>query len=529
MKKTTKKLVLTTLTIATVVIPAAHYPTAIYRTIDNTAQLDAKRAFQAKLQSLSQTQTFVSEIPTMMSGNNGQVFEIIQQESEEANAVEDIQDVEDTTVETTNRGSAADRFFQSAYDKVGAESESDLEKDDFVPSQDLQDILDELEKGDSPILVDPTINPTTEETLEGINNVSEADLTGQSNETNVATASSIFATAMILGAAVVIVGAVHLRRRLDGERVRQLGTRIIQDKYFIGKAEKLSELDKKIAKKEASGKNVSTSLQQKRDKIALQVTENSLNSIDNISPKRLSKYGYYAKWRKYWGYISNSLDAHGYKQLCKGLYEYGNYLNGDVTSKTAQRHLKDAISCFNSITNQIESNVYFGPWAIPNDSAGIEKQVKLSTIPIFPFRYVQNQGLEITVEQKADLEDFFDEVFAQKAHNEKDVTYGTISYYREDSETPNQMKYAFDNAEASKLIKSKLITLVPENATKIVIQETNKGAMKSKAKTISTSYSTPAKIKAAKEKAEETIERFNKTYEITNTQTNSIDNGKGME
>lgn len=489
--------------------------------VEKALEIDAADIAEAidanNKQSLSQTQTFVSEIPTMMSGNEGQVFEVI---SETADAEE---------VETTNRGSAADRFFQSAYDKVGAESESDLEKDDFVPSQDLEDILDELEKGDSPTILDPTINPSTSENLDGINNVSESDLTGMSTEATTAIQHAILTASGVLALGVLIVGGVHLRRRLDGERVRKLGTRVIQDKYFIGKAEKLSELDKKIAKKEASGKNVSTSLQQKRDKIALQVTENSLNAVDEINPKRLSKYGYYAKWRKYWGYISNSLDTHGYTQLCKGLYEYGNYLNGDATSKTAQKHLKDAISYFNSVADQIESNVYFGQWAIPNDAAGIEKQVKLSTIPVFPFRYVQNQGLEITVEQKAELENFFDDVFAQKAHNEKQVTYGTISYYREDSETPNQMKYAFDNEQGAELIKSKLITLVPENATKIVIQETEKGAKKSKAKTVNTSYSTPAKINAAREKAELAIENFNKTYEITNSQTNSLDDGIGME
>lgn len=508
MDKKTKK-VLATLAITTMAV----MPTtiAIVRTVEH--QPSVANAFsQSNISSYSQEESY----------ENVSLYDDILFDNSDVKVVNEVKN-------STNRGTAADRFFGSAYDKVGAESESDLEKDEYTPSQDLEDVLDELEKGDTPAALDPTINPETNENLDGINNISEDDLTGLSTEGNTATAHGILTAAGVLAGLVLIVGGVHLRRRLDGERVRKLGTRAIQDKYFIKNAEKLSDLDKKIAKKEANGSTISTSFQQKRDKAALKVAESSLTTVDGINPKRLSRYGFYAKWRRYGGYISNSLNSHGYRQLCEGLMEYGYYLDGDVTTKSAQSHLKKAVSCFNAVAGQIENDVYFGEWSISNDSAGLNKQVKLSTIPIFPFRYVQNQGLEITIEQKADLENFFNDVFAEKAHNEKDVTYGTISYYRENSETPNQMKYAFDNEQGAKLIKSKLLTLVPQDATKIVVEETNKAAKKSSAKTTTVSYNTQPKIKAAKERAEQAIAVFNKTYELTNSQKESKNDGIEME
>lgn len=505
MDKKTKK-VLATLAITTMAV----MPTtiAIVRTVEH--QPPVANAFsQINISSYSQEKSY----------ENVSLYDDILFDNSDVKVVNEVKS-------STDRGSAADRFIGSATDKVGAPSESDLSQEGFVPPQDTNDLLDELDKGNAPTIVDPTINPPTGETADGINNVSQSNLTGQSVDVNEAIAYTISAIAGVLSLAVIIVGAIHIRRRTDGERVRTKGTRVIQDSFFIGDSKKLSKTDKKIAKKEANGKTVSDSLKEKREELALKVSEKSFKTVGSFNPKLLEKYAYYAKWRKYPGYFDVSLiKKYGYMELLTGLFNYANYLQGDRTRKSNQRYLKNAITAFNNAASEIQNDVYFGSWTISNDAPGLNGDVKLSKIPVFPFRYVQNQGLEITTDQKVELENFFDDVFAENAHNEQTVTYGTISYYREGTEIPSQMKYAFDSRTGSKLLKSKLLTLIPEDATKVIIEETNK---RSKAETTTETLKTRLSIAKAKENALETISNFNKTYEVTSNNSTSKDDGMGM-
>ena len=208
--------------------------------------------------SMVQVQTVVSEIPTYMTNNEGTQITIVNnaetQATDEAMAAEDSQDeevsFEDNRDTTSKRGSAADRFIDSATDKSGAESESDLEKDGFVPSDETQKILDEIEKGDSNPSINPIEDPNHGTNFDEIENLEPKQDSSEAGISNQAVAYAITAglAAGAVGAAAAI--ALFLKRKLNASSVRKQGTRLIQDQKNIKSAEKLTEYDAKIAKKE---------------------------------------------------------------------------------------------------------------------------------------------------------------------------------------------------------------------------------------------------------------------------------------
>ena len=120
----------------------------------NSKQMVADAFVGTAEPSMVQVQTVVSEIPTYMTNNEGTRFTVVNnaetQATNEAVAAAESQDDEasfnNNNDSTSKRGSAADRFTESALDKVGAESESDLEKDGFVPSDETQKFSTNLKK-----------------------------------------------------------------------------------------------------------------------------------------------------------------------------------------------------------------------------------------------------------------------------------------------------------------------------------------------------------------------------------------------
>lgn len=299
-----------------------------------------------------------------------------------------------------------------------------------------------------------------------------------------------------------------------------------QDQNNIKTAEKLTELDTKILKKEEKGKTVSTRLANKRETAALKVTAKSQTTQnEKFDSDRLKKYASFAKWRNYGRYRNDELTKTEYKELNNGLIAYSKYLESNSpSSKESRKLLETAIASFNKAAPGIQKDAYFGDWAFSTNSQELNGKVELSQIPVFPFRYVQNQGLGLSEVQKTDLENFFNDVFAEKANNEPVVTYGTISYYTNEEQAPVQMKYAFDNSEAAKLLKSKLITLIPQEAKKVVIDEINKGG-----KRIKEELNTDANIAKAKVLSEKEVSKFYKTYAQSEPKQKSNDIGQGME
>lgn len=499
----------------------------------NSKQMVADAFVGTAEPSMVQVQTVVSEIPTYMTNNEGTRFTVVNnaetQATNEAVAAAESQDDEasfnNNNDSTSKRGSAADRFTESALDKVGAESESDLEKDGFVPSDETQKILDELEKGDSNPSIDPTDDPNHGTNFDEIENLEPKQDSSEAGISNQATAYAITAglAAGAIGAAAAIM--LFLKRKLNASSVRKQGTRLIQDQNNIKTAEKLTELDTKILKKEEKGKTVSTRLANKRETAALKVTAKSQTTQnEKFDSDRLKKYASFAKWRNYGRYRNDELTKTEYKELNNGLIAYSKYLESNSpSSKESRKLLETAIASFNKAAPGIQKDAYFGDWAFSTNSQELNGKVELSQIPVFPFRYVQNQGLGLSEVQKTDLEDFFNDVFAEKANNEPVVTYGTISYYTNEEQAPVQMKYAFDNSEAAKLLKSKLITLIPQEAKKVVIDEINKGG-----KRIKEELNTDANIAKARVLSEKEVSKFYKTYAQSEPKQKSNDIGQGL-
>lgn len=500
----------------------------------NSKQMVADAFVGTAEPSMVQVQTVVSEIPTYMTNNEGTRFTVVNnaetQATNEAVAAAESQDDEasfnNNNDSTSKRGSAADRFTESALDKVGAESESDLEKDGFVPSDETQKILDELEKGDSNPSIDPTDDPNHGTNFDEIENLEPKQDSSEAGISNQATAYAI--TVGLAGGAIGAAAAImfFLKRKLNASSVRKQGTRLIQDQNNIKTAEKLTELDTKISKKEEKGKTVSTRLANKRETAALKVTAKSQTTQnEKFDSDRLKKYASFAKWRNYGRYRNDELTKTGYKELNNGLIAYSKYLESNSpNSKESRKLLETAIASFNKAAPGIQKDAYFGDWAFSTNSQELNGKVELSQIPVFPFRYVQNQGLGLSEVQKTDLENFFNDVFAEKANNEPVVTYGTISYYTNEEQAPVQMKYAFDNSEAAKLLKSKLITLIPQEAKKVVIDEVNKGG-----KRIKEELNTDANIAKARVLSEKEVSKFYKTYAQSEPKQKSNDIGQGME
>lgn len=540
MNKTAKSLIKTTFGLALTLASLAGIKE--FKNAQKSSKQMVEDAFVGTAEpSMVQVQTVVSEIPTYMTNNEGTRFTVVnnaetqatneavaaaESQDDEAESQDDEASFNNNNDSTSKRGSAADRFTESALDKVGAESESDLEKDGFVPSDETQKILDEIEKGDS----NPSINPIEDpnhgtnfdeiENLEPKQDSSEAGISNQA----VAYAITVGLAAGAIGAAAAIM--LFLKRKLNASSVRKQGTRLIQDQNNIKTAEKLTELDTKILKKEEKGKTVSTRLANKRETAALKVTAKSQTTQnEKFDSDRLKKYASFAKWRNYGRYRNDELTKTGYKELNNGLIAYSKYLDSNSpSSKESRKLLETAIASFNKAAPGIQKDAYFGDWAFSTNSQELNGKVELSQIPVFPFRYVQNQGLGLSEVQKTDLENFFNDVFAEKANNEPVVTYGTISYYTNEGQAPVQMKYAFDNREAAKLLKSKLITLIPQEAKKVVIDEVNKGG-----KRIKEELNTDANIAKARVLSEKEVSKFYKTYAQSEPKQKSNDIGQGME
>ena len=547
MNKTAKSLIKTTFGLALTLASLAGIKE--FKNAQKSSKQMVEDAFVGTAEpSMVQVQTVVSEIPTYMTNNEGTQFTIVNnaetQATDEAVAAAESQDDEaesqDDEAEsqddeasfnnnndsTSKRGSAADRFTESALDKVGAESESDLEKDGFVPSDETQKILDEIEKGDSNPSINPIEDPNHGTNFDEIENLEPKQDSSEAGISNQAVAYAITAglAAGAVGAAAAI--ALFLKRKLNASSVRKQGTRLIQDQKNIKSAEKLTEYDAKIAKKEEKGKTVSTRLQDKRETTALKVTAKSQTTQnEKFDSKRLKTYATLAKWRNYGRYRNDELTKTEYKELNNGLIAYSKYLESNSpSSKESRKLLETAIASFNKAAPGIQKDAYFGDWAFSTNSQELNGKVELSQIPVFPFRYVQNQGLGLSEVQKTDLENFFNDVFAEKANNEPVVTYGTISYYTNEEQAPVQMKYAFDNREAAKLLKSKLITLIPQEAKKVVIDEVNKGG-----KRIKEELNTDANIAKARVLSEKEVSKFYKTYAQSEPKQKSNDIGQGME
>lgn len=540
MNKTAKSLIKTTFGLALTLASLAGIKE--FKNAQKSSKQMVEDAFVGTAEpSMVQVQTVVSEIPSYMTNNEGTQFTIVNnaetQATDEAVAAAESQDDEAESQDdeasfnnnndsTSKRGSAADRFTESALDKVGAESESDLEKDGFVPSDETQKILDELEKGDSNPSIDPTDDPNHGTNFDEIENLEPKQDSSEAGISNQATAYAITVglAAGAIGAAAAIM--LFLKRKLNASSVRKQGTRLIQDQNNIKTAEKLTELDAKISKKEEKGKTVSTRLANKRETAALKVTAKSQTTQnEKFDSDRLKKYASFAKWRNYGRYRNDELTKTEYKELNNGLIAYSKYLESNSpSSKESRKLLETAIASFNKAAPGIQKDAYFGDWAFSTNSQELNGKVELSQIPVFPFRYVQNQGLGLSEVQKTDLENFFNDVFAEKANNEPVVTYGTISYYTNEEQAPVQMKYAFDNREAAKLLKSKLITLIPQEAKKVVIDEVNKGG-----KRIKEELNTDANIAKARVLSEKEVSKFYKTYAQSEPKQKSNDIGQGME
>ena len=514
----------------------------------NSKQMVADAFVGTAEPSMVQVQTVVSEIPTYMTNNEGTRFTVVnnaetqatneavaaaesqddeaESQDDEAESQDDEASFNNNNDSTSKRGSAADRFIDSATDKSGAESESDLEKDGFVPSDETQKILDEIEKGDSNPSINPIEDPNHGTNFDEIENLEPKQDSSEAGISNQAVAYAITAglAAGAVGAAAAI--ALFLKRKLNASSVRKQGTRLIQDQKNIKSAKKLTEYDAKIAKKEEKGKTVSTRLQDKRETTALKVTAKSQTTQnEKFDSKRLKTYATLAKWRNYGRYRNDELTKTEYKELNNGLIAYSKYLESNSpSSKESRKLLETAIASFNKAAPGIQKDAYFGDWAFSTNSQELNGKVELSQIPVFPFRYVQNQGLGLSEVQKTDLENFFNDVFAEKANNEPVVTYGTISYYTNEEQAPVQMKYAFDNREAAKLLKSKLITLIPQEAKKVVIDEVNKGG-----KRIKEELNTDANIAKARVLSEKEVSKFYKTYAQSEPKQKSNDIGQGME
>ena len=507
----------------------------------NSKQMVADAFVGTAEPSMVQVQTVVSEIPTYMTNNEGTRFTVVnnaetqatneavaaaESQDDEAESQDDEASFNNNNDSTSKRGSAADRFTESALDKVGAESESDLEKDGFVPSDETQKILDEIEKGDSNPSINPIEDPNHGTNFDEIENLEPKQDSSEAGISNQATAYAI--TVGLAGGAIGAAAAImlFLKRKLNASSVRKQGTRLIQDQNNIKTAEKLTELDTKILKKEEKGKTVSTRLANKRETAALKVTAKSQTTQnEKFDSDRLKKYASFAKWRNYGRYRNDELTKTEYKELNNGLIAYSKYLESNSpNSKESRKLLETAIASFNKAAPGIQKDAYFGDWAFSTNSQELNGKVELSQIPVFPFRYVQNQGLGLSEVQKTDLENFFNDVFAEKANNEPVVTYGTISYYTNEEQAPVQMKYAFDNREAAKLLKSKLITLIPQEAKKVVIDEVNKGG-----KRIKEELNTDANIAKARVLSEKEVSKFYKTYAQSEPKQKSNDIGQGME
>ena len=547
MNKTAKSLIKTTFGLALTLASLAGIKE--FKNAQKSSKQMVEDAFVGTAKpSMVQVQTVVSEIPTYMTNNEGTQFTIVnnaetqatneavaaaesqddeaESQDDEAESQDDEASFNNNNDSTSKRGSAADRFTESALDKVGAESESDLEKDGFVPSDETQKILDELEKGDSNPSINPIEDPNHGTNFDEIENLEPKQDSSEAGISNQAVAYAITAglAAGAVGAAAAI--ALFLKRKLNASSVRKQGTRLIQDQKNIKSAEKLTEYDAKIAKKEEKGKTVSTRLQDKRETTALKVTAKSQTTQnEKFDSKRLKTYATLAKWRNYGRYRNDELTKTEYKELNNGLIAYSKYLESNSpSSKESRKLLETAIASFNKAAPGIQKDAYFGDWAFSTNSQELNGKVELSQIPVFPFRYVQNQGLGLSEVQKTDLEDFFNDVFAEKANNEPVVTYGTISYYTNEEQAPVQMKYAFDNREAAKLLKSKLITLIPQEAKKVVIDEVNKGG-----KRIKEELNTDANIAKARVLSEKEVSKFYKTYAQSEPKQKSNDIGQGME
>lgn len=507
----------------------------------NSKQMVADAFVGTAEPSMVQVQTVVSEIPTYMTNNEGTRFTVVnnaetqatneavaaaESQDDEAESQDDEASFNNNNDSTSKRGNAADRFTESALDKVGAESESDLEKDGFVPSDETQKILDEIEKGDSNPSINPIEDPNHGTNFDEIENLEPKQDSSEAGISNQATAYAITVglAAGAIGAAAAIM--LFLKRKLNASSIRKQGTRLIQDQNNIKTAEKLTEIDEKIAKKEEKGKTVSTRLANKRETTALKVTAKSQTTQnEKFDSDRLKKYASFAKWRNYGRYRNDELTKTEYKELNNGLIAYSKYLESNSpSSKESRKLLETAIASFNKAAPGIQKDAYFGDWAFSTNSQELNGKVELSQIPVFPFRYVQNQGLGLSEVQKTDLENFFNDVFAEKANNEPVVTYGTISYYTNEEQAPVQMKYAFDNREAAKLLKSKLITLIPQEAKKVVIDEVNKGG-----KRIKEELNTDANIAKARVLSEKEVSKFYKTYAQSEPKQKSNDIGQGME
>lgn len=540
MNKTAKSLIKTTFGLALTLASLAGIKE--FKNAQKSSKQMVEDAFVGTAKpSMVQVQTVVSEIPTYMTNNEGTRFTVVnnaeaqatneavaaaESQDDEAESQDDEASFNNNNDSTSKRGSAADRFTESALDKVGAESESDLEKDGFVPSDETQKILDELEKGDSNPSIDPIEDPNHGTNFDEIENLEPKQDSSEAGISNQAVAYAITAglAAGAVGAAAGIM--LFLKRKLNASSVRKQGTRLIQDQNNIKTAEKLTKLDAKISKKEEKGKTVSTRLANKRETAALKVTAKSQTTQnEKFDSDRLKKYASFAKWRNYGRYRNDELTKTEYKELNNGLIAYSKYLESNSpSSKESRKLLETAIASFNKAAPGIQKDAYFGDWAFSTNSQELNGKVELSQIPVFPFRYVQNQGLGLSEVQKTDLEDFFNDVFAEKANNEPVVTYGTISYYTNEEQAPVQMKYAFDNREAAKLLKSKLITLIPQEAKKVVIDEVNKGG-----KRIKEELNTDANIAKAKVLSEKEVSKFYKTYAQSEPKQKSNDIGQGME
>ena len=547
MNKTAKSLIKTTFGLALTLASLAGIKE--FKNAQKSSKQMVEDAFVGTAEpSMVQVQTVVSEIPTYMTNNEGTRFTVVnnaktqatneavaaaesqddeaESQDDEAESQDDEASFNNNNDSTSKRGSAADRFTESALDKVGAESESDLEKDGFVPSDETQKILDELEKGDSNPSINPIEDPNHGTNFDEIENLEPKQDSSEAGISNQAVAYAITAglAAGAVGAAAAI--ALFLKRKLNASSVRKQGTRLIQDQNNIKTAEKLTELDTKILKKEEKGKTVSTRLANKRETTALKVTAKSQTTQnEKFDSKRLKTYATLAKWRNYGRYRNDELTKTEYKELNNGLIAYSKYLESNSpSSKESRKLLETAIASFNKAAPGIQKDAYFGDWAFSTNSQELNGKVELSQIPVFPFRYVQNQGLGLSEVQKTDLENFFNDVFAEKANNEPVVTYGTISYYTNEEQAPVQMKYAFDNREAAKLLKSKLITLIPQEAKKVVIDEVNKGG-----KRIKEELNTDANIAKARVLSEKEVSKFYKTYAQSEPKQKSNDIGQGME
>lgn len=533
MNKTAKSLIKTTSVIALVLASAAGVK-QFKNAQKNSKQMVADAFVGTAEPGLVQVQTVSSEIPTYLASNQGTEFNISNyaapQVNDEAVIEDEAQDneaaYEDNRDTTSKRGSAADRFIDSATEKSGAESESDLEKEGFTPSDDTQKILDEIEKGDSNPSINPIEDPNHGTNFDEIENLEPKQDSSDAGISNQAVAGAVTASLSLGALGAVMALAVFIKRKTNATSVRKAGTRLIQNQRNIKSAQKLSELDAKIEKKEEKDKKVSDHLKEKRETTALKVTAKSQTTQEGkFDSKRLKTYATLAKWRNNKRYRNDELTKTGYKELNKGLIAYSKYLESNSPeSKDSKKLLETAITSFNKAAPEIQKDAYFGTWAFPTDSQDLKGKVELSQIPVFPFRYVQNQGLGLSESQKDDLQVFFDDVFAEKANNEPVVTYGTISYYVNEEQAPTQMKYAFDNSEAAKLLKSKLITLIPSDAEKVVIDEVNKGG-----KRVKEELQNKSSILKAKTLSEIEVSNFYKTYAQTETKQKPADLGQGME